>query len=126
MADITVYPIADVTAMLDQMGGITVNTARSSTFTNELLARKMGEFYSGSLVKTSDPAQQKRADEVFLSSFVSGVSTDVTKIGEGIAEGTRAAAAAAVKLPAELIKVAKFAPLIIAAAIGVVIILKVA
>lgn len=127
MADITVYPIADVTAMLDQMGGITVNTARSSTFTDAFMARKMGEFYAGTLVRTSDPAQQKRADEVFLETFFSGVSTDVTEIGVKLAEETKELANTVVNIPGKALeaveKTLKLTPFVLAGAALIVVVL---
>ena len=123
MANIGPYPINDVVAMADRFGGITMATVRSSTWTDAFLAIKMREFYDDTLVRVANPAQSKDPAKAFYNTFVSGVGEDVTKIGEGVAEAVRSAAEAAVKVPAGLIKTLKFTPLIIAAAVGVAVII---
>lgn len=114
MADLTPFPIDEVISMATQ-SGFTLDELRSPTFTDGLLAAKMSEFRAGTLGQIVNPGQGTRSTtDVFLNTFVSGVGEDVTKIGVGIAEGTRAAAEAAVRLPAQLLAAG---PLIIGVAV---------
>lgn len=123
-ADLDLYPIDDVVAMADSVGGITLDTVR--TWTDVLLAAKMNEYYAGTLAQTSDPGQGKRsAWAVFWNTLGSGVEADVVDAGAKIAEGVRRTGEAALKVPEGILQTAKFLPLIAVGVVALVLTLKV-
>jgi hypothetical protein len=116
VADLNPYPIDDVVAMAEQTG-YTIDELRSPTFTDPLLDAKMGEYYAGSLGQIVNPGQGTRSElDVFLDSFVEGVSGDVAEVGIGIAETTRNLGESVVAVSEGVLEFAKSTPLILAGA----------